>query len=165
MDFNTPAAFPSAFPPVPADPTTLTPLLHRSVSANQLGRIVLYTEDIALRQRRLMLIIKDCQDRLRWLAGRKTQILHQLDGYRKTKDFLSEMMEKVKSGLAVKDVYIEFSDEAPAPEYAVKVNNGSPTRALLEKAKCPYLLVTYEAQDRTATAVERVLTYRSHART
>jgi methyltransferase-like protein len=61
-----------------------------------------------------MLIIKDCQDRLRWLAGRKTQILHQLDGYRKTKDFLSEMMEKVKSGLAVKDVYIEFSDEAPA---------------------------------------------------
>ena len=55
---------------------------------------------------------------------------------------------------AVKDVIIEFIDEAPGPDYAFKVNNESAAR-ILEKARSPYLFVTHEAKNRTAMAVER----------
>jgi len=56
---------------------------------------------------------------------------------------------------AVKDVIIEFINEAPGPDYAFKVNNESAARAILKKARSPYLFVTHEAKNRTAMAVER----------
>jgi len=65
LEFNhNPAAFPMGFPPVPAEPLTLTPFLHSFILANQFGMVVLHTEDIARQQKRLLLIIKDSQDRL-----------------------------------------------------------------------------------------------------
>jgi hypothetical protein len=121
LDFSNPAAFPTVTP----DPTRLSPFLVGFIRANQYGRAVLHLEDLSLQQKRLMLIIKDCQERLQWLNGRKAEISRSLEGYRKAKFFVNDMLEKVKSEEYSYGGLMEEMESAYAdPEYRMAYSDG-----------------------------------------
>jgi hypothetical protein len=69
--------------------------------------------------------IKDCQERLQWLNGRKAEISRSLEGYRKAKFFVNDMLEKVKSEEYSYGGLMEEMESAYAdPEYRMAYSDG-----------------------------------------